>query len=116
MPLVKVPKFNLADKVHGEYLRNNIKKEYKNIPFKGTIIHIFEKFKVPEKRKVLSYYGIKNLSLNTKDKDFLNPKYGNLFGPMFEDRIIIKKENKKEYIVLPMSEYDRYFTLVKNDK
>jgi hypothetical protein len=98
MPLIKHPHFEINDLVTGQHLRNDTL-------FEGKIVYIFKKFEIPSRKKLLKYYGI----------EVMNPKYGRLFGPMFEDRVVIKqyKDGKKSYLILTMAGYNRYFTLHK---
>lgn len=94
--LINNPKFNIGDKVR---IKVNRKKE-----FLGKVVYIFKKFEIPSKKKLIKYYGLM----------IINPKYGKLFGPMFEDRIVIKKKGKhKHYVILPMAGNRRHFNIIR---
>ena len=100
--LIKTPHFKVGDKVAGKNL-GKMKNEAKRY-FKGKIVYIFKRFEIPSKKKIIKYYGI----------DIINPKHGKVFGPMFEDRVVVKKFGKgKNYLVFPMAGYERYFTIHK---
>jgi len=100
--LIKTPKFEINDLVTVEYYKI---KDSKLPSFTGKVVYIFKKFEIPSKKKLIKYYGT----------NILNPKYGILFGPMFEDRIVIKKDNEKKiYAIFPMAGYGRYFTIKLN--
>lgn len=100
MPLVKTPKFNIGDRVNVEFFNGSNS-------YEGTIIDIFKKFEVPDKEKVIKYYG----DISTK------PKFGKIFGPLYEDRIIIKKDIEEEsFSIFPIAGYGRFFIITKIEK
>ncbi len=67
----------------------------------GEIVYIFKAFKVPSKKKIIKYYG----------KEIIDPKYAGIFGPNKTARLVVKKENTEDYIVLPLGGWNRYFKI-----
>ena len=64
---------------------DEIEKPLKNC----EVVHIFKAYQVPKKKKIIKYYG----------KEIIDPVYGKLFGPMKNDRFVLKR-GKGDYIVL----------------
>ena len=92
MPLVKHQKFLVGHRV--EYTVKGVSK-------KGTVVYIFKKMEIPKKKRLFLYYG----------PEVVNPKYGRLFGPMFEDRLVVQKDDDNGYTVFPMAGWGRYFDI-----
>ena len=53
------------------------------------IVHVFHAYKVPKTKKVIKYYG----------KIIIDPKFGRVFGPMKNDRFVLKR-GKNDYIII----------------
>lgn len=81
--MLDLTKLKIGSKVL--YKRKDDKKE----PKECKIIYIFKAYELPMPDKILKYYG----------GHIINPKYGKVFGPMKNDRIVIKR-GKNDYIVI----------------
>ena len=86
--MLDLTKLKIGSIVRFQSKRNKDNKELK--PFvECKIVYIFKAYQIPKKNKVLKYYGC----------NVINPIYARVFGPMQNDRSVLKR-NKNDYIIL----------------